>query len=142
MSDPQTALQQRTHSRNAIIDAKAAKLLAEIHLLHAERNSYSLAGSLPTGLLIRIFLELARDVFDNSLPRAHLLYPSYVCSHWRSIIIECTEFWSYTPISDSKTWPEEVVARSGDKPLRVWMKVHIDKLVWWSISLQMLPRRI
>ena len=96
----------------------------------AERNSLPYVFCLPTETLEDIFIQRARDYqsWQGGLPRPTVpnwVNVSYVCSHWRNVALNCATLWTHLFIT-SPRWTEELLARSKQAPLTVYVNTHYE----------------
>ena len=92
----------------------------------AERNSLPFIFRLPTEILEIIFIHRARDYHSKASCDSTPTVPSwvnisYVCRRWRNVTLNCATLWTYLFVT-SPRWTEELLARSGNAPL----KLHVN----------------
>ncbi|TFK65706.1 hypothetical protein BDN72DRAFT_845232 [Pluteus cervinus] len=111
------------------IDAELAVLHARVRVLHAKRNTLSLLYSLPSDILICVFIEYQKTITISSSLADHKKYRAWIkilqiTQHLREIGLQSPELWSDIVVTD-RHWVSKFVKRSGSHDLNV--KLWVDK---------------
>ena len=95
-----------------------------------QRDGVCLISRVPTEILETIFIHGACDYYSKhngyftSTPPTWVNV-SYVCPHWRDVALNCTILWTYLFITSSR-WTEELLVRSKQAPLKLYVNLHRD----------------
>ena len=108
------------------IDNEINKQMILLSNLCAQKNSFLPIFHLPPETLADIFIHGAQCKYheDNSSSPScvpHWVNVSYVCRHWRNVALNCSMLWTYH-FTVSLRWTEELMARSGQAPLKICIK--------------------
>ncbi|KAI0295915.1 hypothetical protein B0F90DRAFT_1927383 [Multifurca ochricompacta] len=95
---------------------------------------------IPVELLTQIFTHVPRVEFEESLQFKARIAPSgpmwmaiaQVCHHWRMIVADCREFWSYIPLQSSLYWVEVSLARSHPHPISFSVDLSATQPEWYQ----------
>ena len=120
----------------ACIDEEISRHRLLVSNLRSKRNSFVIISRLPDEILASIFTHGARDYHEGN-DHASFCVPdwvsvSYVCRRWRDVALNCPTLWTYH-FTVSLRWTEELLARSKQASLRIYIKyASLGPGPWWS----------
>ncbi|KII85878.1 hypothetical protein PLICRDRAFT_44298 [Plicaturopsis crispa FD-325 SS-3] len=97
------------------IDEEIELLLRPVRALRTKRNALASVHRLPTELLSEIFVHA----------RANWKDLTSVCSHWRSVSLQCPLLWNQLldPYHSCAEWTELVLKRSKNSPIKLDLSI-------------------
>ena len=122
IAETERAYAETRQSFEEKLETMRQALVAQKRLL----DSHQPISRLPNELLLRIFtLYHEMSKYDTYRPRMSFLFSespirlTHVCSHWRTLVLECPTLWNEV----DSLWPEwriRLVARSREVPLTLY----------------------
>lgn len=117
---------QRSQTRQELEDSITHHLRCIINI-KTQLNSLLPISVLPTEVLAEVFLFRAASCrqTNHHVPiMSGWIALSHVCKHWRTVALGCPSLWNRLVIARHAEWVPELLSRSKELPLSIYMWLH------------------